>query len=118
MAEHNEKGKRAEELASEWLIGKGYELVDKNYRFKHAEIDLIMKFRGILIFVEVKFRSGTGFGFAEEFVDFTKKKLLVKAADAYVHEKDWHKDIRFDIVAVYKDKSGNINFRQFEDAFY
>jgi putative endonuclease len=118
MAEHNEKGKQAEELAKEWLIGKGYEFLDSNYRYKHAEIDLIFKFKGLLVFVEVKFRSGAGFGFAEEFVDYTKRKLIVKAADQYIHEKDWHQDIRFDIVGVYRDKNGNLNFRQFEDAFY
>jgi putative endonuclease len=118
MAEHNDSGKLAEELAADWLIGKGYEFIAKNYRHKHAEIDLIMKYKGLLIFVEVKYRSGTGFGFAEEFVDSTKKKLVVKAADEYIHKIDWHKDIRFDIVAVYKDQNGNVNFRQFEDAFY
>jgi putative endonuclease len=42
----------------------------------------------------------------------------LKAADQYIHEKDWHHDIRFDIVGVYRDKNGNLNFRQFEDAFY
>jgi putative endonuclease len=118
MAEHNDTGRLAEQLAADWLVGKGYELLDTNYRHKHAEIDLIMKFKGLLIFIEVKFRSGTGFGYAEEFVDSTKKKLLVKAADHYIYEKDWHNDIRFDIVGVYKDRSGTINFRHFEDAFY
>lgn len=118
MAEHNDSGKLAEELAADWLVSKGYEFVEKNYRHKHAEIDLIMKHQGLLIFIEVKFRSGTGFGFAEEFVDSHKKKMVVKAADQYIFEKDWHKDIRFDIVAVYKDRNGNLNFKQFEDAFY
>lgn len=118
MAEHNESGSLAEQLAADWLVGRGYELVEKNYRHGHAEIDLVMKHRGLLIFVEVKFRSGTGFGFAEEFVDSIKKKLLVKAADNYIYEKDWQKDIRFDILAVYKNRDGAINFRHFEDAFY
>ena len=118
MAEHNDTGRLAEQLAADWLVSKGYELLETNYRHGYAEIDLIMKHRGLLIFVEVKFRSGTGFGYAEEFVDSTKKKLLVKAADHFIHEHDWHKDIRFDIVAVYKDRNGNFNFRQFEDAFY
>ncbi|WP_192348219.1 YraN family protein [Algoriphagus sp. Y33] len=118
MAEHNDSGKLAEKLAADFLIGKGYELVETNYRHRHAEIDLILKHRGLLIFVEVKFRSGTGFGFAEEFVDSTKRKLLIKAADHYIFEKDWHNDIRFDIIGVYKDRTGNINFKHFEDAFY
>jgi putative endonuclease len=118
MAEHNDSGKLAEQLAADWLISKGYELTETNYRHGHAEIDLILKHRGLLIFVEVKFRSGSGFGYAEEFVDSTKKKLLVKAADHYIYEKDWHKDIRFDIVGVYKNREGTISFKHFEDAFY
>jgi putative endonuclease len=118
MAEHNESGRLAEQLAAEWLVSRGYELIETNYRHSHAEIDLILKFNGLMIFAEVKFRSGTGFGYAEEFVDSIKKRLLIKAADHYIFEKDWKNDIRFDIVCVYKDRSGNINFRQFEDAFY
>ena len=78
MAEHNDKGKEAENLAKDWLIGRGYEFVEANYRSGHAEIDLIFKHKGILVFVEVKFRSGTGFGYAEEFVDGTKRKLFGK----------------------------------------
>ena len=118
MAIHNDLGREAEELAKDWLTGKGYVFRQANYRYGHAEIDLILEYKGLLVFVEVKFRSGTGFGFAEEFVDSTKRKLLVKAADHYIHEQNWHKDIRFDIVGVYKDAKGNLNFRHFEDAFY
>ncbi len=118
MAEHNDLGKNAEVQASEWLKTKGYELLEMNYRHGHAEIDLIMKHQGLLVFIEVKFRTGTGFGFAEEFVDATKRKLVIKAADHYIYQIDWQKDIRFDIVGVYKDRNGNLNFKSFEDAFY
>ena len=118
MAEHNEKGRRAEELAANWLEGQGYQLRDKNYRYRHAEIDLIMEHEGLLIFVEVKFRSGTGYGYSEEFVDFTKKRLIIKAAENYIYEIDWKRDIRFDILGVYKDRDGNFNYRHFKDAFY
>lgn len=118
MAQHNEMGNRAEKLAADWLSAKGYELVESNFRYKHAEIDLIMKYRGVLVFVEVKFRSGTGFGYAEEFVDYKKSELIITAADHYVHLRDWHKGIRFDIVGVYIDRHGSIAFKHFEDAFY
>ncbi|MBN3582570.1 YraN family protein [Algoriphagus aestuarii] len=118
MAEHNESGRLAEEMAANWLIGKGYELLAKNYRHGYAEIDLIMTYQRLLIFIEVKFRSGTGFGFAEEFVDYTKRKLILKAADQFIYENNWSSDIRFDIVGVYRNKSGDINFKHFEDAFY
>jgi putative endonuclease len=118
MAEHNDKGREAELLAKEWLIANGYAFVTANYRYRHAEIDLIMEQAGILIFVEVKYRSGSGFGYAEEFVDFRKRQLIIRAADHYIHEADWHKDIRFDILGVYRNKSGAIAFRHFKDAFY
>lgn len=118
MAQHNEMGSDAEILAAKWLESRGYAFITANYRYKHAEIDLIMQHREILIFVEVKFRGGTGFGYAEEFVDYKKRQLIIRAADNYIYEKDWHKDIRFDIVGVYKDRSGNMAFKHFQDAFY
>lgn len=118
MAEHLETGKEAETLAKEWLGSRGYLFVEANYRYKHAEIDLIFTYKGILVFVEVKFRSGTGYGYAEEFVDYRKRQLILRAADNYVYEKDWHRDIRFDIVGVYRDKKGQVAFKHFEDAFY
>jgi putative endonuclease len=118
MAAHNDSGRVAEQEAAKWLESKGYTLLEANYRHQHAEIDLIMTHQGLLVFIEVKFRTGTGFGFAEEFVDGTKKRLLVKAADQYIYQKDWQRDIRFDIVGVYQDSRGTLHFRQFEDAFY
>jgi putative endonuclease len=118
MAEHNDKGTEAELLAKEWLLANGYVFLTANYRYKHAEIDLIMEKGGILIFVEVKYRSGTGYGYAEEFVDFRKRQLIIRAADHYIHETDWHKDIRFDILGVYRNKSGAVAFKHFKDAFY
>ena len=118
MAEHNDIGNQSEQMASEWLQAKGYELLRSNYRYKHAEIDLIMKHQGLLVFVEVKFRSGTGFGYAEEFVDYKKRQLIIRAADNFIYEIDWHKDIRFDIVGVYRSRDGQIAFKHFQDAFY
>lgn len=118
MARHNELGSQSEYLASEWLQSHGYEFVQANYRYRHAEIDLIMKHRDILVFVEVKFRSGTGYGYAEEFVDYKKRQLIIRAADNFIHEIDWHKDIRFDIVGVYRGQNGQIAFKHFQDAFY
>ena len=118
MATHNKDGQEAENLVKVWLSGKGYVFKDANFRHSHSEIDLIFEYKGILVFVEVKYRSGTGYGYCEDFVDYTKKKLIIKAAEQYIFDKDWFKDIRFDIVGVYKDRFGNVNFRHFEDAFY
>lgn len=73
MATHNDSGRLAEQEAARWLESRGYTLLETNYRYQHAEIDLIMTHQGLLIFIEVKFRSGVGFGFAEEFVHATKR---------------------------------------------
>ncbi|WP_186753771.1 YraN family protein [Echinicola salinicaeni] len=118
MAQHNDTGRAAESMAADFLVSKGYTVKERNYRHKYAEIDLIMEYRGLLVFVEVKFRSGTGYGYAEEFVDYRKRQLILRAADHYIYEIDWKKDIRFDIVGVYRDKQGVIRYKQFEDAFY
>nr|WP_317045197.1 YraN family protein [Algoriphagus halophilus] len=65
----------------------------------------------------MKYRSGTGFGYAEEFVDYTKRKLIIKAADQYIHDNNWNFDIRFDIIGVYRNKSGEINFKHLKMPF-
>lgn len=118
MAAHNETGKWGEEKASTFLIEKGFEILEKNYRHKHMEVDLIATKDKTLIFIEVKTRSGTGFGMPEEFVNYTKAKLIMKAAEHYIYAKDWHFDIRFDIVSILILPNGSLNIRHIEDAFY
>jgi putative endonuclease len=117
MATHNDTGNWGEEKASAFLVDKGFEIIEKNYRYKHMEIDLIAKYKKMLIFVEVKTRSGTGFGMPEEFVNYTKSRLIMKAAEHYIFDQDWHFDIRFDIVSILISPNGNYNIRHIEDAF-
>jgi putative endonuclease len=118
MATHNDTGNWGEEKAADFLTAKGYEVLEKNYRYKHAEIDLIAKKDKMLVFTEVKTRSGTGFGMPEEFVNYTKAKLIMKAAENYIFDKDWHFDVRFDIVSILILPDGRIDIRHIEDAFY
>lgn len=117
MAAHNETGSWGEEKASGFLSEKGYEIIEKNYRYKHMEVDLIAIHKNTLIFIEVKTRSGTGFGMPEEFVNYTKSRLILKAAEHYIFDKDWQKDVRFDIVSILILPNGNLNIRHIEDAF-
>jgi len=117
MATHNDTGSWGEEKASAFLSENGFEIIEKNYRHKHMEIDLIVKKNKTLIFVEVKTRSGTGFGMPEEFVNYTKARLIMKAAEHYIFDKDWHFDIRFDIISILILPSGGLNIRHIEDAF-
>ncbi|GAB2764407.1 YraN family protein [Rhabdobacter roseus] len=118
MATHNDTGQWGENRAAEYLKEKGYEIVVKNYRFQHAEIDLIAQKGKLMLFVEVKTRSGTGFGMPEEFVNYTKSRLIMKAAERYIFDTDWRFDVRFDIVSILILPNGGVNIRHLEDAFY
>ena len=116
MAQHNDLGKKGEELAIEYLQKKGYKIVEKNYRFKKAEIDIIAKKENLLVCVEVKTRSSVYHGNPQDFVNSKKIKLLASAIDNYVVEKDLDVEVRFDIIAIlYNKKKQDIN--HIEDAF-
>ena len=117
MAEHNELGKFGEELAVEFLQKKGYDILETNWTFQKAEIDIIAQKENILAVVEVKTRSSIEFGLPQDFVKPKKIQLLVKAVNEYVISNDLDVEIRFDIVAIYKeDKTYKIE--HLEDAFY
>jgi len=115
MAEHNELGKKGEELAIKFLIDKGYKILEKNYRYLKAEVDIIAQKEKILAVVEVKTRSSDYFGNPQDFVNPKKIKLLLSAIDYYVNEKDLDVEVRFDIIAIIHQKI--IKIEHLEDAF-
>ncbi|MEK6780910.1 MAG: YraN family protein [Bacteroidota bacterium] len=117
MSDKIKKGKEGESLAAEYLISKGFEIVERNYRYKQSEIDLIVKKNNWLIFVEVKFRSSDAYGYPEDFVDYKKAKNIVDGAEQYTYDKNWQGNVRYDIVAI-RNISGKLEIRHIEDAFY
>ena len=116
MAQHNDLGKKGEQLAVKYLLENGYTIVEKNYRFQKAEIDIIAQKNNVLAVVEVKTRSTNYFGNPQDFVNPKKIKLLVSAIDNYVVERDLEVEIRFDIVAIIKEKS-TFKIEHLKDAF-
>jgi len=110
-------GSDGENLAAEYLTGKGYEVLERNYRVGRAEIDLIVRKGNWLIFVEVKTRSGSAFGFPEEFVDREKERNVLFAAEWYIERVNWQGNVRYDIVAVL-GVGWDREVTHFEDAFY
>ncbi len=114
MSIQKENGQRGENLAIEYLINNGYEIIERNWRFKRSEIDIIAKVDKILIFVEVKSRNDNRYGFPEEFVTENKILKMQEAAEAYIEQHNWHGELRFDIIAV-ENKN---EIKHFEDAFY
>jgi putative endonuclease len=117
MAEHNELGKLGEELAVEFLQKEGYEILETNWVFQKAEVDIIAKKENILAIVEVKTRSSLDFGLPQDFVKPKKIQLLVKAVNEYVVTNDLDIEVRFDIIAVHKEGK-TFAIEHLIDAFY
>jgi putative endonuclease len=117
MADHNDLGKQGEAAAVAYLRENGYEILEQNFVFQKAEIDIIARKKDWLIVVEVKTRSSVDFGSPEDFVNKKKIKLLVKAIDEYVQQSGLDLEIRFDIMALVRE-NGNFNIEHLEDAFY
>lgn len=117
MSDKIKTGNEGEQLAANFLLEKGFEIVQRNYRYKHSEIDLIVKKGNWLIFVEVKTRSSHSFGFPEQFVDRNKVKTILFGALNYMHEVNWQGNVRYDIVAVSLGR-GTPEIVLIEDAFY
>ncbi len=118
MSRHNDLGKMGEEKAVQYLISKGYTILERNYRFGRSEVDIIASFKGIIVFAEVKTRTNYAFGYPEDSVSRSKQKLLIKAAGNYVCDKEIGKEVRFDIVSVFKSSDEQWTLKHFEDAFF
>lgn len=118
MALHNDLGKAGESIAKRYLEDQGYEVLDENWTFGKAEIDLIVYKNGIIIFVEVKSRSSVAFGEPEEFVHKAKEKQMELAANAYIDIMNHQNEIRFDIIAITFTKNKSYNLNHIEDAFW
>jgi|TARA_B110000240_G_C13470511_1_gene440728 putative endonuclease len=116
MAQHNELGKKGEQLAIDYLVEKGYTILDKNWRFQKAEIDIIAQKENTLAVVEVKTRSSDYFGNPQDFVNPKKIQLSVSAINEYVISKDLNVDVRFDIIAIIKTEK-ETKIEHLEDAF-
>jgi putative endonuclease len=120
MAAHNELGKQGEDIAAGFLEAKGFHILDRNYRFERAEIDLVaLQIEPAeLVFAEVKSRSSDEFGFPEEAVDQQKQRQMIKAADSYLYEKQMSTvPVRFDIIAINLRDPENPLIKHIEDAF-
>lgn len=118
MASHNQLGHDGEAIAKKFLEEAGYEILDENWCFGKAEVDLIAYRDKRIIFVEVKTRTSTGFGQPEDFVNDTKQTLLQKAAEEYLYVMDFKGEIRFDIISVLFNKQGEYKLKHIEDAFW
>ena len=118
MSLQQENGRWGEDLAVDYLVRNGIEILQRNWRYKHTEIDIIGKEDGVLVFIEVKTRAYTTFGRPEEMVGERKRQLLIHAASIYSMkmEHDW--EIRFDIIGIVGQPGRIEEIQHFKDAFY
>lgn len=111
-------GNRGEDLAAAYLEKNGWIIIDRNYYFEKAEVDIVATDTKWIVFVEVKTRSGTFFGQPEEYVTPAKEANIKKAAEAWVYERKMETAIvRFDIISIVEQPGQQPVITHFEDAF-
>ncbi|MCI6610178.1 MAG: YraN family protein [Ezakiella sp.] len=109
-------GDLGEDMAVDLLKKKGYMILERNYRNKYGEVDIIALKDEFLVFVEVKARKNRMFGSPQEAVDDAKIKHIVDTADGFLQERAWHNvTVRFDIVEIVFDEKF---IQHIENAFY
>jgi len=111
-------GREGEERAVHYLKGKGFTILERNYRAERGEIDIIALDRDILVFIEVKTQRHDSFGEPEAWVDQKKQAQIGKVAQAYIQQHNINdRDCRFDVIGIV-DTDRNMEIRHIEDAFW
>jgi putative endonuclease len=111
-------GKLGEDLAISYLEKKGYQIKERNFRVRAGEVDIVAVDHDVLVFVEVKARSGAGFGTPAEAVTLRKQQQIAKAALFYINKHDLHtSEARFDVVSVLVRKTGTTQIELIKNAF-
>ncbi len=112
------KGRQGEDLAVQHLTQQGYCIIQQNYRVSCGEIDIIARDKGVLVFVEVKTRTGSDFGTPAEAVTYRKRQQISKAALVYLQQKRlFGAAARFDVVAILLDHGLEPQIELIKNAF-
>ncbi len=117
MSKSKSIGNAGEQFAVEYLLDKGYKVLERNYYFDRAEVDIIARTGNILAVIEVKSRSSIDYGRPHEFVKPRQIRNLVKAVDHYIESHDLNVEVRFDIIAVTR-LGQQYSIEHIKNAFY
>ena len=117
--EKRELGNFGEERAARYLRRRGYRIVERNFRCRQGEIDIIAEKRGYLVFVEVKLRKNERFAEAREFVNAAKQRRILTAAQLWLAQHESSLQPRFDVIEVYAPagERGPVKIEHLENAF-
>ncbi|MDP2641612.1 MAG: YraN family protein [Candidatus Yanofskybacteria bacterium] len=115
MAIHNEVGKRGEMLARKYLEGKGYKILEQNYKTKRGEVDIIAKHNDTLVFVEVRTKRHEQFGTPEDTINYHKKRKMMLNAKAYTVRSKHNGLFRIDAICAIMTEYGVARITHYED---
>ena len=118
MATHNELGALGEQIAVDYLIERGYQIIERSWSNGHKEIDIVAKDGDTIVIVEVKTRRSTYLVEPETAVDVFKQRNLIWAANSFVNRFQYDNDVRFDIISIVIDRNNEKRIEHIEDAFY
>lgn len=113
-----DKGTKGENVAATYLLQNGYSILERNWRFKHWEIDIIASKESKLHFVEVKTRTSKKFGNPEQGVNEKKMSSLKKGAEEYLFQNQQWNLIQFDVIAITMKKEIVEEIFLIEDVFF
>jgi putative endonuclease len=120
MSDKIKTGSKGENLAAEYFVSKGYEIVSRNFKFNKGEIDLVVTKDDWMIFVEVKTRSSFDFGPPEQFVSVKQCNKIIDTAEEFIFRAEWQGHVRIDVVSVKIDLDCDyaLELVHFEDAIH
>ena len=118
MASHNRLGAEAEEMAVNYLAGKGYEIIRRNWRHRHLEIDIIAVRNKVLRIIEVKALKRSDVKFPEESVTRKKFRFIQMAADEFLYQHREYRHVQFDILSIIAHPGEDPEFYLIEDVSF
>ncbi|MCU4174460.1 YraN family protein [Carboxylicivirga sp. N1Y90] len=117
MADHNELGKTGEAVAAKFLEEKGFDIIERNWRYKQKELDLIARHKNYFVVIEVKTRTTDGWENPKEAITPGKIRFIVEATEAYIMEYDIEEEVRFDVVTLIPN-GADWKIEHIEEAFH
>jgi putative endonuclease len=116
MINKKEKGDQGETYASDYLVSKGYTIIERNFTAGKLELDIIAKKEDVLVFVEVRLRANAEYGNPEDLMSYAKINFVKRGAEEYLMTHNWNGTVRFDFIAIIEHPV--FELVHFEDAYY
>jgi len=114
---HIELGQRGEEIAVNYLVNKGFDIIERNYKWKNSEVDIICKKNNLLIVVEVKTRNSIALGEPYLSVTRSKQKQIIKVTNRFIELNDVQEEVQFDVISIILNQH-QTKIEHIENAFY